>query len=489
MDINAKKETMQKEQEKLIKVKSKKNNYQALFKKYNLFIPDNKIKSQIIVNDFINNIRRESFVEDNLQSMMKEQASIIKTRSQINAVVNKYTENANDIDVFLKGFLGCMTFLQYYQVNDLRVPTIFKRNNDQQEQVQNVVVKNFINIAEKLLFKSDEEDKTDGELNTGDKVLFFTADNKIEREGHITRVRDDNTFDIRNKDNKKEPNVARENITKIIDYSTTSTYEKNKDDEQSIFNKEYDENAFKKLIDMNVISFNSSKLTDEFEGFDANQFNFNKALLLYLEDRINKMNVEANKPKPPTNLPEFGSLFKQLFKNTGITITSGGAGDDTDSIFFPENISYIVNSFFNKNNVSIDSKIIQFKRNMNFVLNTPTAQEIITIIQIQMQKEQAKLLIQDKNFEEKFERAHPDVYRKINLIINKTDARQAQNIPVKITTGVNVANKKNEIPKRPSSIKAGGNTRRFKKMTRNHRIKANKTVRKNHKTKKIFSWF
>jgi hypothetical protein len=124
---------------------------------------------------------------------------------------------------------------------------------------------------------------------------------------------------------------------------------------------------------------------------------------------------------------------------------------------------------------------------MNFVLNTPTAQEIITIIQIQ--KDQAKLLIQDENFEEKFERAHPDLYRKINLIINKPYARQAQNIPIKIATGKTVANKMaNENTKR-ASIKTGGNTRRFKKMTRNHRIKANKTVRKNHKTKNILSWF
>jgi hypothetical protein len=485
-EINTIKENMQQEQEKLTKVKSKKNNYQALFKKYNLLIPDNKKKSQNIVNDFINDIRRESFLEENLQSMMKdidlskEQASIMKTRSKINAVVNKYTENANDIDVFLKGFLGCMTFLRYYQSNDLKVPTIFKRNSEKQEESQNIVINNFVNIAEKLLFKSDYEDETDGELNNGDKVLFFTADNQRKREGYIVRIRDDNTFDIRN-NNKKEINISRGNITKIIDYSAISTYKKNKEDEQGIFNKEYDENAFKKLIDMNVISFNSAELTDEFTGFNANQFNFNKVLLLYLEDRINKMNTDQ--PKPPTNLPEFGSLFKQLFKKTGIAITSGGG--ETDSIFFPENISFIVNSFFNKNNVSIDSKIIQFKRNMNFVLNTPTAREIITIIQ--MQKEQAKLLIQDENFEEKFERAHPDVYRKINFIINKPDARQAQNIPTKITTGMTVANK-NEMSKR-TSIKTGGNTRRFKKITRNHRIKNNKTVRKNHKTKKIFSWF
>jgi hypothetical protein len=490
MDINAKKDTIKKEQEKLIKVKSKKNNYAALFKKYNLLIPDNKKKSQSIVNGFIDNIRRDSFIEENLQSMMKdidlskEQASIIKTRSQINEVVNRYTDDANDIDVFLKGFLGCMTFLRYYQSNDLKVPSIFKRNNEKQEQVQNVVVKNFINIAEKLLFKSDDEDKSDDELNNGDKILFFTADNQQKREGYITRIRDDNTFDIRNKENKKETSIARNNITKIIDYSEISTYKKNKEDEQDSFDKEYDENAFKKLIDMNVISFNSAELTDEFEGFNADQFNFNKALLLYLEDRINKMNVESNASTPPTNLPEFGSLFKQLFKNTGITITTGGGGN-IDSIFFPENISYIINSFFNKNNVSIDSKIIQFKRNMNFVLNTPTAQEIITIIQ--MQKEQSRLLIQDANFEEKFERAHPDLYRKINLIINKPNVKSAQNIPTKITTGVNVANK-NEIPKR-TSIKTGGNTRRCKKITRNYRIKNNKTVRKNNITKKMFSWF
>jgi hypothetical protein len=194
-----------------------------------------------------------------------------------------------------------------------------------------------------------------------------------------------------------------------------------------------------------------------------------------------------------------------LFEGTGISITTeqtGGGDPENDIIELPPIISNIFNSFFYDKNVVKYDKIQTFKQNLNFMLNMPTVNEIIAVIQLENDVEETKLINYSdnkgsdyyKDFRDLFDRAHPDMIRKINSVYNSIVQEKQVTIfkPVSMRTGTNLSNKDLNIPQQkqlPANVFSfgGKKTRRYnKKISRNYRIKKNKTNRRknNNKTRK-----
>ncbi len=478
-----------KEQSEELKIENLKlNDYNDLFNKHNLLIPAKKISDlPSILPDVILALKNDRTTENKLKDIISN--LITNPSSKVNAIVDEHTEPANEIEIFLKGFLGIMLFMRNYQQQGKKVPSILKKGQGSQRSSQDVVITNFITIAEKLLFKSDEEDKNilDTELNIGDNVIY-TVDNQTYA---ICRIRSENEFDIRMGRNKIT-NVSRDKITKQnITENTVKILEEDKvENNKNYGDNDYDENAFKKLIEINSISFDNKQLTGALAGYNANQFNFNKVLLMYLEDRITTMNdiSVSNRKRPPSNQVVFHDLFKQLFSHSGISITLGGGDSDNISIQLPDIVSQIIDCFLNETGVIKPSNITTFKKNINFMLNAPTITEISTII---LHKNNIQV---NENFINIFKRAHPgidnDIWKMYNQVKNKFKPTELNDQLNKIVlkSGPGMITKENIIPyvkPEPVKVNVGGSkTRRHHKISRNQRIKKNKSIRQNRKTRK-----
>ena len=502
--------------EKMKIIKRKRNDYESFFIKHNLLFPKDKIiTTPNFINILITKLKNVILIKEYLNEIISSFNNIgtpsniipsTQTNNVTNNVIEDNPDKANEIEIFLKGFLGCMIFLKYNEKKGLSVPTILKKKTGGQTEYQDTIITEFIKIAYNLLFNSDDYDSLNNdELYPQDNIKYKGLN------GIIVRKKIDKNYDIRTSDNKRHNNINRSDIKKIFldkkddiiifsqDDINQFSEEEKKNITKDYSKNEYDENAFKKLIDMNSISFDEKPLSGEYEGFNANQFNFNKTLLLYLEYRINTLNniSENNKSRPP-ELYGMNELFKQLFEGTGITITGGGNPKEAVLTLNPM-ISEIFNSFFDDNNVVKYDKIQTFKQNLNFMLNMPTVNEIITVIQLENDVEETKLINYSdnkgsdyyKDFRDLFDRAHPDMIRKINSVYNSIVQEKQVTIfkPVSMSTGTNLSNKDLNIPEqKPSVFSFGGKkTRRYnKKISRNYRIKKNKTNRRrnNKKTRK-----
>jgi hypothetical protein len=501
-------------------VERKRNDYETFFNNHNLLIPKDKIITPNLINTLITKLKNKILIEQYLNEIISSFNNIgtpsniipsIQTNSVTNNVIEDNPDKANEIEIFLKGFLGCMIFLKYNEKKGLSVPTILKKKTGGQTEYQDTIITEFIKIAYNLLFNSDDYDSNNNndELYPQDNIVYKNL------KGIIVRKKIDKTYDIRTSNNERHNNIKRSDIKKIfldkkddiIIFSQDDINEFSEEEKKNItkdYSKnEYDENAFKKLIDMNSISFDEKPLSGEYEGFNANQFNFNKTLLLYLEYRINTLNnISENNQSRPPELYGMNELFKQLFEGTGITITTRGGNPKEAILTLNPMISEIFNSFFDDNNVVKYDKIQTFKQNLNFMLNMPTVNEIITVIQLENDVEETKLNNYNdnkgsdyyKDFRDLFDRAHPDMIRKINSVYNSIVQEKQVTIfkPVSMRTGTNLSNKDLNIPEQkqlPTSVFSfgGKKTRRYnKKISRNYRIKKNKTNRRrnNKKTRK-----
>jgi hypothetical protein len=294
-------------------------------------------------------VSNTSFPRSILQNMgllitnPKSNSSLIKIfiknlkDDKIEEIIDKLLSNtesykqftANDIDVFLKGFLGICMFLQYYIKKGKKVPAIIVKKRDTINVAntnlnQQEIFQKFIEITNRLFFEdglpvpNSEEGDTD-------------IDIKI--------------------------------------------------------------NPFRKLIESNNIGFDDKKLTDDFIGYNANEFNFNMVLLYYFENKLNTRNfadvavgdeylpgTKSNSKKLPNKHDGLDNLFKQLFKTVKLNyIISGGAGSSSessiietnDNIELPDTINTIIEYFFTDDKVNINN-VKTMKTNFEILLNTPS---------------------------------------------------------------------------------------------------------------------
>lgn len=428
--------------EELKKEKLKLNNYDILFNEHNLLIPKEKVSDIVsVIAEALEALTNTTTTQQILNELLSKPDSNATTH---------HTESVNEIEIFLKGFLGIMIFIRNYEKQGVKIPAIFKKGKSQM-----TFITNFIKIADLLLFSEEEDavDNSDTSFAVGDFVKM--KDNKHDI-WEITRVKNQNDIYIKNINKDKDTqNITEKNITKIVI-------------------NEYNDNAFKNLIDMNTISFDEKPLKDEFEGYNANQFNFNKVLLLYLDECIT-----TEKDNQPPSQEVFHRLFEQLFANTTILKKKGGG---QISIELPSMVSEIINCFFDdKNNVKTEN-IRTFKNNMMFILNAPTINEIGIIIQHKRNE------VVNNNFVKLFQKVYPEAYREILKIKPSHDNNELLD-KIVLKAGPNMIKNENILPitmHRPIKLDIGGSkTRRHgKKISRNRRMKKNKSIKRFRKTRK-----
>jgi len=200
-------------------------------------------------------------------------------------------------------------------------------------------------------------------------------------------------------------------------------------------------NSFRTIIESNTLAFDNKPLTGLFEGLNANQFNYNMALLYYVENELSKTEMVDKLTKCPPIYDDESTmtqLLKQLFPT--FTMRGGlirGGGDITtgiQSIF--QNLGLSVDEpIFNK------AEVLKTKRKFHFYLSD-------------LNETAANSMWNEK----------ADIDKYVNAIFNPiTVVETIAQIP-KLRSGPGIPGKIESI-KRGTTIKTGGN----KSLRRNQR--------------------
>jgi hypothetical protein len=360
-----------------------------LFKKHNLLLSrtvsldpveigegegEDKIKINTI-NDFIDILRNK----DNLKSLITTIKSITETDSLYNY--------AHELEIFLKGFLGIVVFLRFYNKKGYKISLIKKRTGTDIDTTssESDAYANFIELVEPLLFPVK---KLDSDLLLHPSDLPNTRQNALEAEIMYRDVTDSNiikwtpckiwkngaTYNVeytdanfigeisRNKVGRLEEEsirseliqddsglfkikINRNSIQTGIDIALVRKKETNVEEKD-----EFNFNNFKSVIAANSLRLFSPKplskgVVDESErpyyqylkGFDASDFNVTAVLVYFLDQKIaNKMLAKENTGiETALESSENGlmkELFSQLFTTTKISTSLVTGGSTTEKV-------------------------------------------------------------------------------------------------------------------------------------------------------------
>jgi hypothetical protein len=303
-------------------------------------------------------------------------------------VDNEYMDEtiriAYENEVFIKGFIGLFAFMKYIEINtEKRVPVLFTHRSSDN---QNNILERLFGLLYLNINDNKKEENMLGEIRTikediSRKIpgIDFThyrgLSDKTQRVSYITSLISQNAPSIRLKGGIFKDIIS--NLEKYVAYSVQiekalGLYRDidEVDANPPIDKSDFSVDAFKKLLEMNVITVNEKPLTGKFSGLNANEINANMALLYFIENRIAGLNQE------PLPHPDLVGLFSQLFKESGLNpqeyitqraLQRGGgdglfdvmydlfmANDDTDFKLYRKN-SYLLLNMPNNYEISINN--------------------------------------------------------------------------------------------------------------------------------------
>jgi len=305
-----------------------------------------------------------------------------------------------DIDIFLRGFIGIMLFIESIKIskNDsFKIPVLLRSNSSSLNE------KNVFKRLYELSYKNVDDGNYDDEsvirslINLKSDImakLKITEDNgfntfieifkrKSERE-NINKLRDRKYLGSAPFEQRRafcryinfyiQMDSFIDENTDIDDMDNKPTVTRAKNKWLSLWGDKPDFTvmSFRKLLELNTVTFNSTdndgndlgNLTGKFAKYRRDQFNVNMILYYYLENEIQKRNGE------PIIHQGLDDLFKQLLLGSGILApqTGGGMNGGNRNEFLKPLTELLIDM--------PDSDFKKFRRNLYFILHLPTKYEI-----------------------------------------------------------------------------------------------------------------
>jgi len=272
-------------------------------------------------------------------------------------ILDDIKRTSKELQIFLKGFFGICLFVDFYRkVHKTRFPVIIKKKRNGSLTTypeSNEMFHKFTEITSELFFndtinfikslitlKKARPTRTTNKEKRLTQLIDSYKDSVVEYERYVELYRSENI------------EALELFLESMNEYDLDSEEDDSEEDDSEDANPdEYTENLFYvnpffSIIDSNQIGFDEKQLTGEYEGYNANEFNFNVLFLNYIDFKIKK-NPEDSE------FILYKDLFDQLFpKKTFV----GGSTTDTDanivsedtreiSIELPESVSTIIGYF------------------------------------------------------------------------------------------------------------------------------------------------
>jgi hypothetical protein len=451
-------------------------------------------RSNISFKERVDKIRNTSATMENLfETIATSRASPSETEELI--------KTAYENDIFIKGFIGIFAFMQYISITSgIEPPYLFttRTTGDQKKVLQRLFG---------LLYLDLNDNKNDPDLFESIKELKYSIQTELPDfnfttyEGFGTDEKAKESY-IKSLDSLKSQ-VERERIandfnqyisycqkiTNSLDlYKSIDEISKKPPD----FKSDFSLYSFRKLLEMNVVTtYADKKLTDKFEGINANEINANMALLYFVENRM------ASSNKVPIPHPELVGLFSQLFVKTGLYPREymGGSKNligEEDDLFDVMYDLFVSDEEITDEHIPIPDAIKKYYRYKNkkitlfdiyrinsyLLLNMPTSLEISNK-NFSFYPEEIRIYVMDLN--KQFEREEQRKYQMTNLG-NIARGTPGPGRPFYESRGFQ------EKPFLPPAIGVrGGMTKKYKKnknkknKTKKMKSKMNKNKTKKHK--------
>ncbi len=335
-------------------------------KEMKLLIPKQMIKhdASSYIGAFLNkNTKSHIQIQIDMFLSMKTEPKdslSLSTRSK-KTIIEVEIKKAFEIELFLKGLFGIFTFMRMSENNGIGLPIIFGNKTNQIS-----LMKYFLEIVEVVLFPEEGTDEEENIEMNNDTLVSVIRDriNKkmkikvspldvtkmVEDYGKIekdTRSRNPEIKLLLDKFKFVQVHLGQFTKNRPLNFSTENTdaFVSNKafqyyaqkyvdafeDYIDDLNNGFFSINSFRTIIESNTLSFGSRELAGDFSGLNANQFNYNMALLYHIENELSKKRLsESGKSEDAPPLYDedsfMGKLLSQLFPG-GKHIGGGGARD------------------------------------------------------------------------------------------------------------------------------------------------------------------
>jgi hypothetical protein len=333
-------------------------------------------------------IKISSFIESLQENKLHEWIKKPDTLDN-QTILDDIKHTSKELQTFLKGFFGICLFVDFYRkVHKTRFPVIIKKkrngslitypeSNEMFHKFTEITSELFFNdtinfIKSLITLKQARTTRTTNKEKRLTQLIDSYKDSVVEYERYVELYRSENIEGLKLL------------LASMNEYDLDSEEDDLEEDDSEDANPdEYTENLFYvnpffSIIDSNQIGFDEKQLTGEYEGYNANEFNFNVLFLNYIDFKIKK-NPEDSE------FILYKDLFDQLFpKKTFV----GGSTTDTDgnivsedtreiSIELPEFVSTIIGYFLKDDSDKSEiteinhSSINMMKTTFEILLNCP----------------------------------------------------------------------------------------------------------------------
>jgi hypothetical protein len=460
-----------------------------------------KAEQRLVINarEMLYNVTRGS-IEDILNNLMSS------NKDNKDTLISDITISY-ELDKFLRGFVGLITFLCYLKSQEKKtIPSIFRRKRATEAQalrnepgldIQPIIFKRLFELSYKDIDSGDDFNKENIFENIEDMKKDINA--KVGKAGvnfmdNYCTTANKVSYVTTNKKDELDPEEEREYLKYAEYVCDLQAFINDSDIRQAIEEKDFVKSedsiititSFRNLLETNTLTFSDKLLTDKFVGFNRNEINVNMLLLYYLENRVNEMNKVDGKQKPIIH-EGLEDLFRQVFEDTPITIyvrpgegasasalppppkrgKMGGGGEsdenEIEEYFLPNDLLDVLYDLL------IDDDDTLFKRlrkNMYFLLHLPTKYEISA-----------------GNFQHHPEEIQTDIRNYITKKFQQLSEIQDRRIDTPIDSGLQfdraIGVYGGKYKKR--TIRRKRDNRRTHKPRKNNRTKSSK--RRNHRTR------
>ena len=301
--------------------------------------------------------------------------------------IDDIQNTSSEIQIFLKGFLGITTLIHHYsdtmgktsdgKQKKRHIPTIITKITGTKFPNQGEMFSKFTETTEALFF--NDTVNFINELITlskkrGDKTKKLK---QLEQDFRASVPEYNEYLELFNKGEIHILEMALKNINEFEGY--------NHEEEETYGSDVYlSINPFFGVIERNKIGFDKKELTDEYLGYNANEFNFNMLLLSYFDFKLYK---------EESQYVGYENLFNQLFSDSDLFYVSrgsrGGGTEENSVVNLPDNISTTIDYFFGTDDSKKQNN--EMKTTLEILINPPK-KNILSELKDIMKGDKGKIL-------------------------------------------------------------------------------------------------